>query len=69
MSYYIAGGVPREKIAMGIPLYGRGFTLADSSQHGLYAPITGPMPACPYTRQAGTCGFNEVGRVQGTPEL
>ncbi|KAF0292013.1 putative chitinase 2 [Amphibalanus amphitrite] len=60
VNYYIEGGVPPHKIAMGIPLYGRGFTLADRNQHGLYAPMSGGMPACPYTRTAGVCGFNEI---------
>jgi len=60
VNYYIDGGVPRGKIAMGIPLYGHGFTLDHADQHGLYAPANQPQPACPYTRQSGVCGFNEI---------
>ena len=60
VNYYLEGGVPKEKMAMGIPLYGHGFTLNDPSVNGLYAPANQPQPACPYTRQAGICGFNEV---------
>ncbi|KAF0314014.1 Acidic mammalian chitinase [Amphibalanus amphitrite] len=60
VNYYLDGGVPKEKMAMGIPLYGHGFTLNDPAVHGLYAPANQPQPACPYTRQAGICGFNEI---------
>jgi len=60
VNYYIEGGVPRNKIAMGIPLYGHGFVLDDISQHGLYAPAQQPQQACTYTQQAGVCGFNEI---------
>ena len=45
---------------MGIPLFGHGFVLNDPDVNGLYAPANQPQPACPYTRQAGSCGFNEV---------
>lgn len=60
INYYLEGGVPREKMAMGIPLYGHGFTLNDPSVNGLYAPANQPQPACSFTRQAGICGFNEI---------
>ncbi|XP_037083613.1 acidic mammalian chitinase-like [Pollicipes pollicipes] len=60
VNYYLKGGIPKHKMAMGIPLYGHGFHLDHADQHGLYAPASQPQPACPYTRQAGVCGFNEI---------
>ena len=54
---------------MGIPLYGHGFMLNDPNVNGLYAPANQPQPACPYTRQAGSCGFNEVRQRGGGAEM
>lgn len=45
---------------MGMALYGRGFTLDDPAQHGLYAPAKDGIKMGPYTRQDGTWGYNEV---------
>lgn len=45
---------------MGLGTYGRGFTLDDPNQNGLYAPAANPIPAGPYTREAGTWGYNEI---------
>ena len=47
-------GLPKEKINMGMALYGRGFTLDDPAQHGLYAPAKDGIKMGPYTRQDGT---------------
>ena len=58
--HFLAGGVPAKKIALGLPIYGQGFTLSDPSQHGLYAPAPQPMSACRYTGTAGFCGFAEI---------
>lgn len=49
---------------MGMPLYGRGFTLSDASKNGVYAPAPYPIPAGPYTQQEGTWGYNEASEVQ-----
>lgn len=54
------GGLPKDKINMGMALYGRGFTLDDPKQHGLYAPAKEGIKMGPYTRQDGTWGYNEV---------
>ena len=46
---------------MGVPLYGRCFTLDDVNKNGLLADASGPGVAGPYTRLVGTQGWNEVG--------
>ncbi|XP_037083222.1 acidic mammalian chitinase-like [Pollicipes pollicipes] len=58
--HYLEGGADPSKVVVGIPFHGNGFSLQSPGQHGLYAPVSGPMPRCPYTRQAGDCGFNEL---------
>lgn len=35
-------GIPKSKLAIGTGFYGRSFTLQDSNNHGIHAPISGP---------------------------
>ncbi|XP_039441147.1 chitinase-3-like protein 1 [Culex pipiens pallens] len=58
--YWIELGAPKEKIVMGIPSYGRTFTLVDSSANGIGAPASGPGKAGQYSREAGMIGYNEL---------
>ncbi|CAL8130783.1 unnamed protein product [Orchesella dallaii] len=60
VTYWLQAGLPKEKLIMGMALYGRGFTLARSEDHGLYAPTSGGIPQGPYTRQDGIWGYNEI---------
>ena len=53
-------GAPREKLIMGMPLYGQSYTLASSSNNGLGAATTGPGSKGPYTGQDGLLGYNEI---------
>ena len=62
MNYYLQNGVEPSKLMMGFPLYGRGFKLQDTAKHEPYDPSNGPMNGCPYTEEAGFCGYNEVSR-------
>ena len=41
LNYWINGGFPSQKINLGLALYGRTFTLVDSSKTGLGAPAKG----------------------------
>lgn len=58
--YWIELGAPKEKIVMGIPSYGRTFTLVDASVNGVGAPASGPGKAGQYSREAGMIGYNEL---------
>ncbi|XP_045460334.1 chitotriosidase-1-like [Harmonia axyridis] len=60
IEFWLDQGAPASKLNLGIGTYGRGFTLADSKNTSLYAPMTGPCTAGPYTREEGTIGYNEI---------
>jgi chitinase len=38
VEYWISMGAPRDKLVLGLALYGRSFTLVDASNHGVGAP-------------------------------
>ena len=52
--------MPKEKIVLGLAIYGRCWTLDNVNDHGMLAPGHKPGPAGPYTRLPGTLGYNEV---------
>lgn len=41
-TYWIKNGFPKEKINLGIPLYGRTFTLADPNEYSIGSHALGP---------------------------
>lgn len=57
---WLAMGADPAKMLLGMPLYGRTFTLANPSNAGFLAPTVGPGPAGPITREAGYLGYNEI---------
>ncbi|CAF1972404.1 unnamed protein product [Rotaria magnacalcarata] len=56
---WLSLGVPREKLLIGIPAYGRSFTLA-SRQKGLHAPVSGPGYPGRYTKTRGFLSYYEI---------
>ncbi|XP_034177248.2 chitinase-3-like protein 1 isoform X1 [Osmia lignaria lignaria] len=58
--YWLSQGASTDKIILGIPTYGRSFTLVNPSNTDVGAPANGPGTAGPYTREAGMLGYNEI---------
>nr|ARA90555.1 chitinase-like protein [Chrysomya megacephala] len=58
--YWINQGAPREKLVMGVPFYGRSFTLADPNNHAVGAPHIGRGLAGQYSVEPGVIGYNEL---------
>uniref|UniRef100_A0A674GST5 GH18 domain-containing protein n=1 Tax=Taeniopygia guttata TaxID=59729 RepID=A0A674GST5_TAEGU len=60
MNYWKSNGAPAEKLLVGFPTYGKSFTLQNPSDTSVGAPASGPGPAGPYTREAGTLAYHEI---------
>lgn len=61
----LAQGCSRDKLIMGIPTYGRTYTLKDASQNGVDASVDGLGEPGPFTLSEGSLGFNEVKYLAG----
>lgn len=57
---WINQGANASKITLGIPFYGRSFTLSNTDNVALGAPTSGAGVAGPYTQEAGFLGYNEI---------
>nr|XP_042910581.1 chitinase-3-like protein 1 isoform X1 [Parasteatoda tepidariorum]XP_042910582.1 chitinase-3-like protein 1 isoform X2 [Parasteatoda tepidariorum] len=60
INYWINKGAPRNKIVLGMGLYGRSFTLTDPSKTDLGSPAKGPGRGGPITKEPGMLGYNEI---------
>ncbi|CRK99605.1 CLUMA_CG012917, isoform A [Clunio marinus] len=56
----IAQGCRPDKMVMGIPMYGRTYTLRDAKNHGVDALVEGLGEPGPFTVSHGSLGFNEI---------
>ena len=61
-NYWVDAGCPRDKLIIGMPTYGRGFTLVSEANNGYGAAASGPSSAGTYTREAGFLAYYEVTR-------
>jgi len=69
VDYWIAGGFPANKIALGLATYGRAFSLANENEHGLTAKTSTGWPLPPkgqYTREAGFLAYYEICKMDLT---
>ena len=55
-------GAPAQKLLMGIPAYGRSFTLADQTLFDIGAPAVGGGEEGSYTREEGFLSYYEVSK-------
>ncbi|KAK1276787.1 hypothetical protein QJS04_geneDACA003803 [Acorus gramineus] len=64
LTSWTSSGVPRQKVVMGLPAYGRSWELKDAAEHGIGAPAVGVGPGADgvlkYTEIKGLEGWTEV---------
>ncbi|XP_063991985.1 acidic mammalian chitinase-like [Diachasmimorpha longicaudata] len=59
VKYWLDGGTPKEKLVIGVPTYGKSWTLSDPNNHDVGAPTSGVGQPGPYTQTPGTLAYNE----------
>ncbi|ALC40502.1 Cht4, partial [Drosophila busckii] len=60
VKYWLSQGAPPEKLVLGVPFYGRTFTLSDPAQHAPGANHSGRGIAGKFSREPGVLGYNEL---------
>lgn len=66
VNYWLSQGAPSTKIILGLPAYGRSFTLSDANNRAVGAPSTGPGNGGEFLGEEGFLGYNEVCRLVRT---
>ena len=57
---WVKQGAPKEKLMIGMPTYGRSFTLVDPTKFDIGAPASGGGAPGKYTGEAGFMSYYEV---------
>ncbi|KAK3589884.1 hypothetical protein CHS0354_015910 [Potamilus streckersoni] len=65
-NYWITKGCPSKKLIIGLPTYGRSFTLADPNKWGMGEPASGVGPAGSFTREAGVLSYYEICEIMAS---
>ena len=66
IQFYIKSGASREKLVLGIPTYGRSYTLVNPDAHEIGSPTDGPGEAGTGTKEDGYLAYYEICQsVQG----
>ncbi|XP_055699414.1 acidic mammalian chitinase-like isoform X1 [Phlebotomus papatasi] len=60
VQFYSSNGCDRKQLVIGIPAYGKSYTLADKTRHGIGNNVLGPGKAGPYLMEPGFLGYNEI---------
>lgn len=60
IKYYLKAGADRDKLVLGIPTYGRSYTLINEESTELGAPSEGPGEQGDATREKGYLAYYEV---------
>jgi len=60
VNHWLSRGCPRSKLVVGIPTYGRSWTLSSSSATSLGSPASGAGSPGPITAEGGFLGYNEI---------
>lgn len=58
--FWLSQGCPKEKLILGIPTYGRTFTLANENEHGIGALTTGPGSLGSFVPESGFLPYIEI---------
>ncbi|KAG8182777.1 hypothetical protein JTE90_018651, partial [Oedothorax gibbosus] len=60
VDYWLKGGAPKEKLILGMPLFGRSFTLANPNENGVHAQAAGSGESGRLNGDREILGFNEI---------
>jgi len=60
VKFYLENGASRDKLVLGIPTYGRSYTLANPEAHEVSSPATGPGEQGVGTKENGYLAYYEI---------
>jgi len=60
LAYLLKKGAAKQKTVLGVPFYGRSYTLQNPDSNNMGAPAKNTSFQGPYTREDGFLGYNEI---------